>query len=157
MICHRKPFVLSFVVAILFASSSVAAGVLEIAIKSNTVSLLDNGGSTSVTIADVAEVVGSTPQQRRRAAALDLDTLIDTNDSCHVSRSQIESRLLIAGFQRSDFQVIGVDRISVSMTLGNWLIDQLEPLLAREIARQFGLEVDAVTVHLTNEAEVRSD
>ena len=124
-----------------------------------TISLRETPQSVSgkrITIGDVAELTGSTTWQRRRIADLDLDTLQGNASVCRVTRRHIELRVLVDGYRRSQFQVIGPDEVAVRCVSGGDLREKLEQLFVAEIARQFGLDPQAIAVRIVNEQQVEA-
>ncbi|NND99001.1 MAG: flagellar basal body P-ring formation protein FlgA [Pirellulaceae bacterium] len=159
-------------VAVTFACSQAFAIDFRISLKTFPVSVTRQ----PITLGDVADITGGTAVERQQLLALDLDTLdLDPPDlenrhqkSAHhdavpkvsaerwITRRQIEMRLLVDGYQRGDFVVAGPSAVMVRSTSSKQLRVVLEALFTQEIARQFGLDRDAVSVRITNDQQTKS-
>ena len=92
-----------------------------------------------VRIGDVAKVQGGAPVQRRKVASLDL-AAHTSPDVCVISRRQVELRILLAGFNREDFQLTGPESVTLGNQEADTLLPKIEESIATEIAKQFLLE-----------------
>jgi flagella basal body P-ring formation protein FlgA len=109
-----------------------------------------------VTIGDVAEISGGTPAQREHISALDLDTLEASAKDCRITRRQIELRVMVDGYARNRFEVVGPNEVAIRCSVAKEMRAQLEQLFTKEICRQFGLDEDAVGVRLVNQQQVQT-
>lgn len=69
-------------------------------------------GRAVVTVGDVAQLTGGTPEQRDRVARLDLLGLTVRDTAAGVNRRQVEFRLRLAG---ADASVSGAERVAVTV------------------------------------------
>ena len=109
-----------------------------------------------VTVGDVSSITGGTTQQRHRISELDLDTLDRSIGACLITRRQVELRVLVDGWRRNQFQVVGPEQVNVRCSSAKQLREQLEALLTREIGRQFGLDTETVAVRLVSQQQIKS-
>ncbi len=109
-----------------------------------------------VTVGDVSSITGGTTQQRHRISGLDLDTLDPNVGACLITRRQVELRVLVDGWRRDQFQVVGPEQVNVRCSSAKQLRGKLEALLTKEIGRQFGLDTDTVAVRLVSHQQIKS-
>ena len=110
----------------------------------------------NISIGDIATISGGSTAQRNRIASLDLEQFPSRQTTLSISDRQVQMRLLVDGFRRSQFVVSGPTAIEVARGTPQSLSLTLEAQLAREIARQFALDRDAVSVHLSNRQRIES-
>lgn len=114
------------------------------------------GDKSVITVGDIATIRGGVPATRQKVVELDVDALDSKSTHFEISKRQLELRLLLAGLGRDQFRIDGPSAMQITRTRTHSLQNQLESMLGREIARQFGLEPDAVAVQLINRQQVDS-
>ncbi|PAY18233.1 flagella basal body P-ring formation protein FlgA [Rhodopirellula sp. SM50] len=103
---------------------------------------------TTVRVGDIANVLHATPSQRREIEQLDLESLRDQDD-CSITRKQVEMRLLLAGYERDSFNIIGPSTVSARRSSPAKLRSKLEQLLESELGEQFAVAPERVAIRLT--------
>lgn len=137
--------------AILIAGPALeAAGAVTISLRDSAVT----AAQSQITIGDVAELSGGTTSDRQRIAALDLDSLGHGAQSCRITRRQVQLRVMVDGYTRRQFEVIGRPEVAVRCSTAKQLRARLEQLFTDEICRQFGLAADSVSVRVSNSQQV---
>lgn len=132
------------------AAAQIRGSGIELNIKAAHVSV----DHKEVVVGDVAEVSGSTPKIRKLVQQLDLDDL-SKSDSVSISSGQVSARLLVAGFQATNFTIMGEPQIAVQFVKQQDLKRQIETKVAAELARQFGINFDDVRVRVSDKTEFR--
>ncbi|MCA9138787.1 MAG: flagellar basal body P-ring formation protein FlgA [Planctomycetales bacterium] len=120
------------------------------------VALNDSASAVSdqtVHVQDIASVFGGTDWDRRNIGQLDLESLQE-DGRCTITKKQVAMRLLLAGYKRDTFQITGPDLVAAQHTSPIQLRGELERLLESEIARQYAVGSDRVSVRLTNQAHL---
>ncbi|MDM4016766.1 flagellar basal body P-ring formation chaperone FlgA [Roseiconus lacunae] len=139
-------------IAIGFAlSAPAAAEQVVVRINSAQSAITEN----PVRVGDVASVEGGTATDRRLISRLDLDSVED-GKPCLVSQRQINTRLLLAGFSRSEFQILGPTVTSVVSTSPDAQSHQLAAILEAQLGRQFGIDPKRIDIRLDNTTQVES-
>ena len=121
-----------------------------------TISLKENASTVKrdiLTVGDVAEVSGGAVSSRMKIGKLDLEAG-ESASHCVISRRQVEMRLMLAGFRRQEFHVVGPDRMTVTESNTDKLQVDLEKQIQSEIARQFGLAASKVSVNISSQRQL---
>ena len=112
--------------------------------------IVDN---STVRIGDIARVHGGSSNERQRIENFDIDSLQD-RDQCTVTKKRISMRLMLEGFRRGTFELVGPESIAVRTKSTSRLRLRLEKLTRDSLARQFGVIVDRINVRMTNAAQI---
>lgn len=148
-----KPIAASLVaIVITMAPHLLTAGELKVVL--NEVSVIN--ADQRVTIGDVATVSGGTQSDRQRIEQLDLETMDRTASVRQIAKRQIELRVLVDGYARSGFEVIGPKTVTVRCSCARQLREKLETLATAEISRQFGLDNQSVGVRMENDHQIKA-
>ncbi|MGB7346365.1 MAG: flagellar basal body P-ring formation chaperone FlgA [Pirellulaceae bacterium] len=126
---------------------------IRVAVRSGDVPFAN--GQT-VRIGDLADISGGSIVDRDRISQLDLETLRTSAQPCEISRKQIEMRILVDGYQRTQIGVTGPESILIRSTKPKQLLPHLEQDLESEIGRQFALDPKSVSVRLSNASQIAS-
>lgn len=131
----------------LFSTAGAADVIIALNESSSAVS------DQTVHVDDIASVFGGTAWDRQNIGELDLEALQDAG-RCTITKKQVEMRLLLAGYKRDSFQITGPNLVAAKHTSPVQLRDELERLLQSEIARQFAVSAERVSVRLTNQSHL---
>ena len=104
----------------------------------------------TVTLADVSQISGES-STRDRLAALDLVQLDGASDQKLVTKKQVITRILIAGFSRNEFTVSGADSITIKRGQSRDWATEIEQAIARQISASFDVDVQDVEVEIQND------
>ncbi|QDV44133.1 flagellar basal body P-ring biosynthesis protein FlgA [Stieleria neptunia] len=129
---------------VLARQDALSAGDVVVALHQTSSTVAD----TTVRIGDIANVLNATPSQRRDIEQLDLESLRDQDD-CSITRKHVEMRLLLAGYERHSFNIIGPSTVSARRSSPAKLRSKLEQLLASDLGRQFAVAPERVAIRLT--------
>ncbi|MEO1615040.1 MAG: flagellar basal body P-ring formation chaperone FlgA [Planctomycetota bacterium] len=106
--------------------------------------------TSAVRIEDVAELSGGDARVRGVMARLDLESF-DRNDQCIVTSNQLATRLLLAGFKRSEFQTLGARQSQVTRTSPLRIRERLTEKISETLAAQFAVPAKQVLVTIESE------
>lgn len=139
-------------IAIAMMPHLLTAGELKVVLNEFSVINADQ----RVAIGDVAAVSGGTQSDRQRIEQLDLETMGRTDSVLQIAKRQIELRVLVDGYARNAFEVIGPTAVTVRCSCARRLREELETLATAEISRQFGLDNESVGVRLENDHQIKA-
>lgn len=104
--------------------------------------------SSIVKLEDIATILGGDLRSRRSVAELDIAEM-EAGRSVSVSKVQVETRILLAGFTPDRFRVVGTDTVLLRAMDGRTGDDRFLQALRPEIVRQLGMNSADVEVTLS--------
>ncbi|WP_230264687.1 flagellar basal body P-ring formation chaperone FlgA [Stieleria sp. JC731] len=149
----RLPILASVVVAMGMAMmvTNVQAERVTLRVKEGQSGVTDR----TVHIGDIATLEGGSTTDRRLMSQLDLDSVVD-GQPCLISQRQINTRLLLAGFSRQDFQIIGPAVAQAISTSPDHQSKMITNILAAQLGSQFGIDAKRISIRLDNATQVDS-
>ncbi|WP_158222676.1 flagellar basal body P-ring formation chaperone FlgA [Rhodopirellula sp. MGV] len=143
-------------IVMLFATNGLLC---HVAVAGNLVLTMNTDRSTvtdgTVRVGDVAKIEGGSTTDRRLIARLDLDAIHD-GEPCLVSQRQVNTRLLLAGFSRDEFQVIGASATSVVSASPGHQSKQISSIIESQLGQQFGIDAKRIDIRLENQTQLES-
>lgn len=139
----RSKLVLTIAFAILSGQSLVVATDIRIKVRSPNTSV----ASPTVTINDVADILGASENQKKRIGALDLDN-VQLGQAITISKRQISVRTILSGVSADKFVVDGPENTEVKLMLAESLQARIESKMARELSTQFGIPISDISIRL---------
>ncbi|MFN3191400.1 MAG: flagellar basal body P-ring formation chaperone FlgA [Aureliella sp.] len=137
--------------ALFFCVTGAIADEVIVELK-DSVSLLPGN---VVTIGDIADVRTASARLKQRIESLDVADALTESSVQRVNRRELEMRMLIAGISSAELAVIGADQAVVSATTRGSFVAGLEKQVAADLAKQFGLESNSVSVQIGNKASLK--
>lgn len=138
---------------ILFAALSLLNGfalhamdTIQLRIRSATLTM----SKPEITIGDVCDVRGGSPQLRNRISSLDLD-VVAPEVKTEISQQQVLVRIALAGISRKSIKIDGPESIEIQLIANEHLQQRLESKIGVELGKQFGIAVADIRVRLLDQ------
>ncbi len=140
---------LCFLIGLLFSISNISAQQpVRVALRPVARSV----DTDVITFSQVADVTGGQPQTRAAIAKLDL-ALTPTQQQQVLSRSEAMARLLLAGFERSDFELTGSNAVRILGTEPIPWAELVAQSIQKRVSETLNLDQQDVSVQLQTDIE----